>query len=84
MCSLPSVTCIKTAPIMTSSVAMYSRNRIPTIGAFITGDEDKYLFDILKGALLICPLSNSASFFNWSIRANALIFPDKLDINRLN
>jgi hypothetical protein len=42
MCSLPSVICIKTAPITTSSVAMYSQNGMPAIGAFITGGEDKY------------------------------------------
>jgi hypothetical protein len=43
MYSLPSVACIKTTPITTSSTAMYSQNGIPTIGAFITGGEDKYL-----------------------------------------
>jgi hypothetical protein len=42
MCSLPSITCIKTAPIVASSAAMYSQNGIPAIGAFITGGEDMY------------------------------------------
>jgi hypothetical protein len=43
MCSLPSVIYIKTAPITASSAAMYSRNGIPAIGAFITGGEGKYI-----------------------------------------
>jgi hypothetical protein len=55
MCSLPSITCDKIAPITTSlatmynqkgipasSAAMYSRKGIPAICAFITGGEDKY------------------------------------------
>jgi hypothetical protein len=43
-------------------------------------------FGVLKGVLLICPPPpqvNSASFFNRSIGANAIIFLDKLEINRL-
>jgi hypothetical protein len=32
---------------------------------------------------LIYPRVNLASFFNWSIGANALIFSDRLKINHL-
>jgi hypothetical protein len=46
--SLPSVTCVKTAPIIASSAAMYSRKGILAIGAFITGGEDKYFLMSLK------------------------------------
>jgi hypothetical protein len=44
MCSLLSITCVNTTPIMPSSVAMYSQNGILVVGALITGGEDKYFF----------------------------------------
>jgi hypothetical protein len=48
MCCLPSITYIKTAPMTTPSAAMYSRNGIPAIGAFIIGGEDKYFLIFSK------------------------------------
>jgi hypothetical protein len=48
MCSLPSITCVDTTPIMLSSTAMYSQNRILALGAFTTGGEDKYFLSYKK------------------------------------
>jgi hypothetical protein len=42
MYSLPSVICVKTAPITASLAIIYNRNGILAIGAFIIGGEDKY------------------------------------------
>jgi hypothetical protein len=83
MCSLPSITYIKIAPITTSSAVMYNQNGISAIGDVIIGGETQVHFDVVKCTLLICSQVNSASFFNRSIGANALIFPDKLKINPL-
>jgi hypothetical protein len=55
MYSLPSVICVNTALIMLSSTAMYSRNRIPAFGAFITGDEDKYFCSHQKQDVFLPP-----------------------------
>jgi hypothetical protein len=82
MCSLPSITYVETAPITASSAVMYSRNGISAIGAFITDGEEKYLLMSLKARCRSAPQVNLASFFNRSIGANALIFLDKLEINR--
>jgi hypothetical protein len=52
---------------------MYNGNGIPTIGAFITGGEDKYFLISSKACCCYAYQVNSASFLNWSIGANALI-----------